>query len=79
MSERPLAVVTGGSSAIGKAICLRLAPLGRVGTPDDVAHVVGVLASPKAGYVAGQTIWVDGDAFTRPSGPYEAERAGGRP
>jgi NAD(P)-dependent dehydrogenase (short-subunit alcohol dehydrogenase family) len=37
-----------------------LVPLGRIGTPDDVARVVCFLASPFAGYVTGQTLNVDG-------------------
>jgi len=35
-------------------------PLGRVGTPDDVAHAVVYLASPQAGYVTGHMLLVDG-------------------
>jgi NAD(P)-dependent dehydrogenase (short-subunit alcohol dehydrogenase family) len=37
-----------------------IVPLGRVGTPDDVARVVCFLASPHSGYVTGQTLNVDG-------------------
>jgi meso-butanediol dehydrogenase/(S,S)-butanediol dehydrogenase/diacetyl reductase len=37
-----------------------IVPLGRIGTPDDVARVVCFLASPYAGYVTGQTLNVDG-------------------
>jgi NAD(P)-dependent dehydrogenase (short-subunit alcohol dehydrogenase family) len=35
-------------------------PLGRFGQPSDVASVVAFLASEDAGYVTGQTLYVDG-------------------
>ena len=35
-------------------------PLGRLGTPDDVAAAVAFLASPAAGYITGQVIHVNG-------------------
>ncbi len=38
----------------------RMVPLGRIGTADDAAEVVAFLCSPKAGYLTGQTITVDG-------------------
>jgi NAD(P)-dependent dehydrogenase (short-subunit alcohol dehydrogenase family) len=38
----------------------RRTPLGRPGTPEDVAHAVAYLASPEAAYVTGHTLMVDG-------------------
>jgi NAD(P)-dependent dehydrogenase (short-subunit alcohol dehydrogenase family) len=38
-------------------------PLGRIGTPREVADVVVFLASPLAAYVTGQNILVDGGSF----------------
>ena len=35
-------------------------PVGRMGTPEDVAHAVSFLASEGAGFVTGQRIVVDG-------------------
>lgn len=46
------------------------APIGRVGMPEDVGNAVVFLASDQASFVSGQTLWVDGAAFTRPSWPY---------
>ena len=48
-------------------------PLGRVGVPADVGQAVVFLASAQASYITGQTIWVDGAAFTKPNWPYEDE------
>jgi len=37
-----------------------LVPLGRMERPEDVASVIGFLASPRAGYMTGQALSVDG-------------------
>jgi 3-oxoacyl-[acyl-carrier protein] reductase len=38
-------------------------PLGRLGSPDDVAHAVAFLSSPQAGYVTGETLHVNGGMY----------------
>lgn len=39
---------------------LRTIPLGRFGLPDDVAHTVAFLAGPRAAYITGQVVRVNG-------------------
>ena len=43
-----------------KAAASREIPVGRVGTPDDIAAVAAFLCSEDAGYVSGQVIYVAG-------------------
>jgi 3-oxoacyl-[acyl-carrier protein] reductase len=38
-------------------------PVGRAGTPDDIAHAVSFFASEGAGYVSGQVLYVAGGPF----------------
>ena len=35
-------------------------PLGRVGTPDDVAGLVSFLAGPDSAFMTGQSVTIDG-------------------
>ncbi|MEZ3184616.1 SDR family oxidoreductase [Pseudomonas sp. LM13] len=51
-------VTTGNPKRLEGA--LRGIPLGRLGTPQDMANVALFLASPLAGYMLGQTLLVDG-------------------
>lgn len=48
-----------------------LTPLRRVGTPEDIAGPVLFFCSPAAGFVTGQTLWVDGGVFSQAPWPYE--------
>lgn len=45
-----------------------LNPLGRVGLDDEVADLVEFLASPRAGYITGITVPVDGGELLEPGG-----------
>ena len=38
-------------------------PLGRLGKPSDIAHAVAYLASPRAAYVTGQELHVNGGMY----------------
>jgi 3-oxoacyl-[acyl-carrier protein] reductase len=38
-------------------------PLGRLGSPEDIAHAVVFLASPHAGYITGTTLHVNGGMY----------------
>jgi 3-oxoacyl-[acyl-carrier protein] reductase len=38
-------------------------PLGRLGAPEDIAHAVAYLASPRANYITGATLHVNGGMY----------------
>ena len=44
---------------VREALLARI-PLGRLGSPEDVAHAVAFLCSEEAGYITGQVLTVDG-------------------
>lgn len=49
----------------------RVTPLRRVGQPADLAGPLLFLISDAAAFVTGQTLWVDGGAFSQANWPYE--------
>ncbi len=46
-----------------KTALLQQVPLGRLGTPEEIAHAVAFLASPLAGYITGTELHVNGGMF----------------
>ena len=52
--------MTGELAAEVQQQMLSAVPLGRAGTPEDVAHAVSFLASEQAAYITGQVLAVDG-------------------
>jgi NAD(P)-dependent dehydrogenase (short-subunit alcohol dehydrogenase family) len=54
-----------GPEPYDRAVWGTTIPLGRVGTPDDIAGAVMFLASPEASYVTAAVIRVDGGIMTR--------------
>ncbi len=57
---KELGALTGGPPAEFTRRRLATVPLGRMERPEDVANVIGFLASSKAGYMTGQALSVDG-------------------
>jgi 3-oxoacyl-[acyl-carrier protein] reductase len=59
-------IVTDMTDALGEAArsaLLGQVPLGRLGSPEDIAHAVAFLASPQAAYVTGETLHVNGGMY----------------
>ena len=46
-----------------RAKLLEKIPLGRLGSPEDIAHAVVFLASARAGYITGATLHVNGGMY----------------
>jgi 3-oxoacyl-[acyl-carrier protein] reductase len=55
--------MTGDLNDKTKAAMINQIPLGRIGTPEDIAGVVAFLASPAADYMTGQVIHVNGGMY----------------
>jgi 3-oxoacyl-[acyl-carrier protein] reductase len=53
------AMTSGLNEKVREALQAQI-PLGRLGSPEDVAHAVAFLCSEEAGYVTGQVLSVDG-------------------
>ncbi|MFS2325537.1 SDR family oxidoreductase [Brucella sp. H1_1004] len=49
----------------------RITPLRRVGSAEDISGPVLFLASDAAGFVTGQTLWVDGGVFSQANWAYD--------
>ncbi len=60
----PAAVSTGilddFVKAFGERVARNIARAGRPGTPEEIARVIGFLASPESGWIKGQDITIDG-------------------
>ncbi len=55
--------MTAGLPDAAKAALLASIPLGRLGSPEEVAHAVAFLASPQAGYITGTELHVNGGMY----------------
>jgi 3-oxoacyl-[acyl-carrier protein] reductase len=55
--------MTGALNEQARQALLDQVPLGRLGSPEDIAQAVAYLASPEAGYVTGETLHVNGGMY----------------
>ncbi|MBK6451405.1 MAG: 3-oxoacyl-ACP reductase FabG [Proteobacteria bacterium] len=59
-------IVTDMTGALGeaqKSALLAQVPLGRLGSPDDIAAAVAFLSGPEAAYITGETLHVNGGMY----------------
>ncbi len=59
-------IVTDMTGALGeaqKSALLTQVPLGRLGSPDDIAAAVAFLSGPEAAYITGETLHVNGGMY----------------
>jgi 3-oxoacyl-[acyl-carrier protein] reductase len=55
--------MTAGLPAEQQELLQKQVSLGRLGSPNDIAHAVAFLASPAAGYITGETLHVNGGMY----------------
>jgi 3-oxoacyl-[acyl-carrier protein] reductase len=58
-------ITTDMTANLPEAELKKMIPLNRFGKAEEVAHLVSFLASPKAAYITGETIQINGGLYTR--------------
>ena len=57
-------IQTDMTKELDEAALKKMIPANRLGTAEEVAHLVGFLVSPQAGYITGETISINGGLYT---------------
>ena len=57
-------IQTDMTKGLDEAALKKTIPANRFGTAEEVAHLVGFLVSPEAGYITGETISINGGLYT---------------